>query len=616
MGYKMGESQNHISSIVFAEPVSNTKKLARIKNSIKLFSKTGYIFRRYLSFLPTRLNLIYDPNLSAALDYSLQTGRYDFIVALDKIINNDELNFHDFNNQLILSIQKHLIEPQENYNESNQHVQQGLKLIKKYLNRYFDEHKLDYHISRSYISPLSENLDKEKTAESRTTISLNEYKTLYKNRQYNRLIKTILAKIPSRIFGILIATPEATLALFGSGKFNTQGLMKIGAPAFIVNYLLYVNSIYDYFVSLLPLRPTKLKKDEQFLNTGNTVKKQPKLSTIEKKYLNILLYITGSCLGVLYFNSIYVPFGIIIWGETTTPILNTFILPLAIIASIFGLVVTISNIALLKNYLYDTYYELKEQSKNLSQISIKKIILSTLSILTIIISQAWLYKEILGFLTMMIGVPLQTATILSVTFAILSSVNGLFYAKNVYTGLDKITNFLSNNIYKTLKLSYVEHGFNIKLIINKIYMFITSASSSLYNLANFSGNNITNKMESIRTALNAASYAVLIPIIICCSINAFGVATGAALSIGVLALRKFAYCLMFFASSSANISAAKEEITIPASLSLKLKKEPGNALKQTHPDKIVYNLYSFNRIQGDVNDNEQEEQKMSVTRYN
>lgn len=518
----------------------DSHQLNLVKNAFKQLKSKWYIVSRYFSFVRISglINDSYDHNLALVLDYALINNKHQFIIELNKAADSSK-SFNEFNTRLIRIIKQYLIEPQGLDQTFN------IRHIKKYLNRYFDAHNLEFEIRA------------EENIHELIVVSRQELEQLRDTRKANREKKFWWAYVPSRVFTGLVAAPEGALPLFGSGKFNIKGVSFIGMPAFQVNYGLFLDDIYKLFKSLLFLEPSRLKS-KRVINQEEEQSKDAysSLNIVEKFILYSLLYITSACLGVLYFNSIYIPFSAMLYGLSATAALGSIVPWLFGVSVFFGLVVFVSNLALLKGYVFDSYIGLTqgdynkqdnitEDKKDILDNKLVKYLLYILVILTTVFVQTWLCTEIVSMLSLMLGLTSNMASIIAIPLAILSAFNGVFYGKNVYDGL------------KTLV-----KNFDSSVKINELFINIKNFTLALpFNVLGLVGlgQSVSSPEAELglkHKQIHLLSILMLSVIGWCCYQNAFGVAQGVAASIGIMGLKDLAYALVSFGSFSANFKAS------------------------------------------------------------
>ncbi len=456
-------------------------------------SALGYYVKSKLNKIPF-FSGYYDANLLDILECAINTKRYKFIEDLQTACceHAKDLTQDGFANILLQTFIKHSV--------TSDHKDPGLKKIKVAINRYLDAHNLNYLISRH-------DLSKEFT--------WNEYNNLKKERISRRRFKDFFGYLAFAL-AFLVAFPEGALAVYGYGVFTLFNVAVFGLSAFCVSYFLYKNDIYSFI--------------KNFFKSEKKAAKKPKINSFEEQVLNFITVFAGVAMGILLFNSIYVPAGMLIYGLGSAAAVMSASLPLLFIASVFFATVTaLANIALFKPICYKTYLSFKKffAESGWKKLGFSDLISLSLSAAAIIFAQLWFYNESFQLLTSLFGFGITTSQISAGIISVLGCLNGIFYGKNLYQFLGTI----KNTIYRYFSGTADR----------------TKAESSTDPL----------NLGSKRWYNNIINYTIIGVLVLFCIGNATGVATGvSALLTSVWVLKYLAFGLIYTASFTANSKAS------------------------------------------------------------
>lgn len=249
------------------------------------------------------------------------------------------------------------------------------------------------------------------------------------------------------LLSLLVAVPEAALAVYSSSSISVWGMMQFGLPVYAISYLMY--------------KPDLINLAGSWLSTTRADHNSYNFTVNQKKTLNIFLLFTCSVLSVLYFNSVYIPLGILAFDlPSSDAVWKSSILNLKLISAFFSAVVFVANYALYKPIVFEFFNNLKQKLDKFIQTSftIKNIlsrrslnnlhlknIASNILVLKLtgaafLFTQMWLFSEVYSFLNSMVAPSLNlTESIVYLcasAVSVLGFMNAMFYAKNVYKAAD------------------------------------------------------------------------------------------------------------------------------------------------------------------------------------
>jgi hypothetical protein len=491
--------------------------------TVQAIAGNSYSVVYYLKYLFTFLpfNTFFDRNLFLALDYAKDTGRDEFLKKLKEDLDAASTRGERLTKERFAEI---LL---KNFNQSAAQStikDSGLKLIKTYINRYLDQNGLG---STFKISKTDLKLDE--TGKTYTSQQLEQDKKSRDKKRNYKIVFTVL----SLILAVLVAFPEAALALYGGGIFTVGVIMIVGLPAFLVSYFLFRKAIYDYFKKFF-----FSSSDEEFAD----------LSKAERVILNLILLFTGLTMGFLLFNSMFVPFGIIFFGfgSAAAVMAGASSVPvLFLISAVLSLVSVLANMALFKNYCYGTYRDLKQYFKNMTweQFFSINTLVFVLASITVVVAQLWFYSESIKFFNQLLGFSINYSTFLAGAFSVLGILNGIFYGKNLYLACGKII----DTAKWVCNIENLKNGYG------------------LLDLWRNRGKLFSDSLENKRRIKKVFAYVIFAGLIYCCNINADAVGTGVAALVNAgIAIKGIVYGLISFASFTGNSNAAMEEV-LPAS---------------------------------------------------
>ncbi|MBP9721962.1 MAG: hypothetical protein KBD64_02255 [Gammaproteobacteria bacterium] len=477
--------------------------------TLKLLTQSSafsYFFKRNLSLI-SPFSKKYDRNLLMVLDYAVQTKRYQFVSDLfDSSRTILVSNKQEFAKQLLKAFDR---ESAVSADDS------GLKLIKVYINRYLDAHNLGYRISRHEL-------------EKKPKVLSAEYKKS-KIKQANNRKKKQFFYFLAFLLAFLVAFPEGALAVYGYGVFTFVNVLVFGGSASSVSYFLYKTDIYHLIKNLF-------KRDET---------EEAELNLLEKILLNFIIVFAGIAMGILLFNAIYIPAGMLFFGFASAAAVLAAPLPmLIIIASFFALVTALANIALFKPICYSTYTNIKNFFKNSEwkKLTFSKILVLLVATATMIFAQLWFLNEAFQLLTGLFGLPANPSAIAAIAISVFGCLNGVFYGKNIFRFFSEILPETIRNIKSSVRNfvnAFQTNGFKI---------FWQSSLDDPYRLANK------------KALIDLVNYTVIAVLVVFCVFNATGIALGVSALLSGVILAKFTSALFtYIASFSANVNASYQE---------------------------------------------------------
>ena len=486
--------------------------------TIKLIVDSNFISyfftRTYYSYFSSEC----DKNLLTLLDTAIQTKRYGFIKDLNnsivELVRADRPNIathKDFIEQLLAAFDNEMQDHGATASDA------GLKVMKKAINKYIDAHNL----STKYRISKTENFQgktQEQVEQSRN--------------------KSFWAGVFSLLLAFLVAFPEGALAVYGYGVFTLSKAFLLGGAAFAVSYFLYVGEI------------------GKFLKKPFASSTRRSIAPFRRYCLDFILIFAGIAMGVMLFNSVYIPGGILFLGFSSAAALlaapMTPALALLLGASLlFAIVCAVANIALFGSVCYDTYIAVTNYQFSWKNIPSLKTAFLSVSILAMGFAQYWFYTEAYKTLNLMLGFSAPVCTALAGVIGVFGILNGVFYAKNINT------------------------------FLNNVYEWINSTSQVIDK------QEVPFNLNRKRTAINAFRTGIIIVLALCCFGNAIAMATGVA---ALFSYQYSKYCangLIFMGSFTANLKGSYEEFSLPPSVPSVVS----GAAAMARPSDLVYNVF-------------------------
>lgn len=475
-------------------------------NTISLFPEAStlrYIWLRSKGFLGFGN---YDYNLLKALDYALSAKKFTFITRLNQLATqlSDNCSKDQFARLLLICFKE----------EAKKTSSADLKSLKKYINRYFDEHNLNYHISIS----------------SKDIATVAQEQKNIKDRKQNRTRKFGLL-VTAVFFAVFVAIPEGALPVYALGVFTAANLLYVGLPAFIISYLLFRQDIYG------------LLKD-YFAKKKTATNNNSEIPTAHRIILNLLIAAVSLTFTCLCFNSIFNPFAAIFVQLVSNPVALSYLVPIRFAVSIFfSIIAFVANLALLRSTAFKAYNEISEyinKAKNEpGYFSAWHLVPAFIIGAIMIISQYWIYTEVLKLLQSLFSLTNNYNIIVSACMSVSSFLFGVFYVRNFLSGYD----------------------FSKK--------YLQSIQDLAHNLWYGSPKSEHTKLQSKYNLLNFATHVTFVAIIVAAIVNANAIGVCIMSIMGASTLLQYSgRILVGSCSFFANAISAHEEIKLPEQIAV------------------------------------------------